>query len=308
MNGAKSSTATATTATADNAPPYVGRFAPTPSGDLHLGSLYAATASYLDARAHGGQWFLRIEDLDKPREVKGSADGILRALELFGFEWDGPVVRQSERMHLYEEALESLASRRLIYHCSCSRQQLDDDGRYPGTCRDRAIADAMAATRLRIESAPILFADRIQGTYRQDVAAAVGDIILKRRDQIIAYVLAVVVDDAAQGITHIVRGADLLDNTPRQILLQRLLGLATPGYAHVAVLTETDGSKLAKSRHAVPLGEAAPLRQLLTVFMWLGLTPPACLNDASLAEAFEWAIAQWRIGAVPKRLSLPIKY
>src|ERR1700738_5369859 len=284
-NAAKSSTATATTATAE-AQPYVGRFAPTPSGDLHLGSLYTAVASFLDARAHRGRWLLRIEDLDRPREVAGSAAGILRTLQAFGFAWDGEFVRQSDRTERYVEAVQTLRDRDLTFECSCSRLQLEDESRYPGTCRLHPSNSRVAtATRLRVEQGTILFRDRIQGTYRQDIAAAVGDLILRRRDQIFAYVLAVVVDDAAQGITHIVRGADLLDNTPRQVYLQRLLGLAEPHYAHVPVLTEADDSKLAKSRRSVHLGAASPLPQLLAAFSMLGLVPPASLRSAPIAEA-----------------------
>jgi glutamyl-Q tRNA(Asp) synthetase len=273
-----------------------------------LGSLYTAAASYIDARAHGGRWLLRIEDLDRPREVAGAAAAILRALELFGFEWDGTVVRQSERGAQYAAALRSLHDRNLTFACSCSRLQLEDELRYPGTCRKRSAPVGLpTATRLRIESGHIAFTDRIQGNYRQDVSAAVGDIILKRRDQLFAYVLAVVVDDAAQGITHVVRGADLLDNTPRQIYLQRLLGASLPGYAHVPVLTEPDDSKLAKSRRSVHVNVDSPLPQLLSVFSLLGLAPPASLSLATVAEAWGWAIGQWDIGTVPKRLNLRVR-
>jgi glutamyl-Q tRNA(Asp) synthetase len=302
----KSSTATATTGTDSPAQPYIGRFAPTPSGDLHLGSLYAAVASYLDARAHGGRWLLRIEDLDRPREVSGSAAGILRTLERFGFEWDGHITRQHERGELYEAALRNLEARNLTFACSCSRLQLEDELRYPGTCRNRAAADAQTAIRLKIESGYVTFADRIQGTYRQDVSAAVGDIILRRRDQIFAYVLAVVVDDAAQGVTHIVRGADLLDNTPRQIYLQRLLGVAEPCYAHVPVLTEANDAKLAKSRRSVHLSADSPLPQLLSVFAMLGLAAPAQLRSAAIHEAWAWAFAEWSIKNIPKRLNMRV--
>jgi glutamyl-Q tRNA(Asp) synthetase len=263
-------------------------------------------ASYLDARAHGGRWLVRMEDLDKPREVSGSADGILRTLELFGFEWDGPIIRQHGRAEHYEAAMLGLAARSLTFACSCSRLQLEDELRYPGTCRHAAAAATQAAIRLRIEPGYITFADRIQGRFRQDVSAAVGDIILRRRDQIFAYVLAVVVDDAAQGITHIVRGADLLDNTPRQIYLQRLLGVAEPHYAHVPVLTEADDGKLAKSRRSVNLRAALPLPQLLTVFSMLGLAPPAALRSAAIPEAWAWAVAQWSTQKVPKRLNLRV--
>jgi len=276
---------------------------------LHLGSLYTAVASFLDARANGGRWLLRMEDLDRPREVAGSAAGILRTLQAFGFEWDGEVVRQRDRIELYVEALQSLQVRNLTFECICSRLQLEDDVRYPGTCRVRSSASAVpAAIRLRVEPGSMLFSDRIQGSYRQDIAGAVGDVILKRRDGIFAYLLAVVVDDAAQGVTHVVRGADLLDNTPRQIYLQQLLGLPLPAYAHVPVLTEADDSKLAKSRRSVRLdGAEEALPQLLAVFSMLGLTPPAGLAAASLPEAWAWAIGEWRVEKVPKRLNVRVR-
>jgi glutamyl-Q tRNA(Asp) synthetase len=284
---------------------YIGRFAPTPSGDLHLGSLYAAAASYLDARAHGGRWLLRFEDLDRPREVQGSAARIVNALEAFGFEWDGPLIRQSERAELYAAALQSLRERGLTFECSCSRMQLEDESRYPGTCRAQpSKAGVATAIRLRVEEGYVSFTDRIQGMYRQDIARAVGDVIIRRRDQIFAYLLAVVVDDAAQGVNHVVRGADLLDNTPRQIYLQRLLGAALPAYAHVPVLTESDHSKLAKSRRSVRLDPETAVPQLWTVFAMLGLNPPQTLGYATLPEAWSWAIEHWRIDQVPKRLNL----
>jgi len=249
---------------------------------------------------------LRIEDLDRPREVAGSADGILRTLERFGFEWDG-LTRQSERSQLYAEALNQLQAQHRTFACTCSRAQLEDELRYPGTCRDRPAAPGVpAAIRLRVDSREIRFTDRIQGTYRQEVATAVGDIILKRRDQIVAYVLAVVVDDALQGVTHIVRGADLLDNTPRQLYLQQLLGYAEPLYAHVPVLTEPDGAKLAKSRRSVAAGADSPLPQLLTLFSLLGLAPPAWLESGPISAAWTWAIGQWGVNKVPRRLHLRV--
>ena len=255
---------------------------------MHLGSLYTAVASFLDARAHHGRWLLRIEDIDKPREVAGSADRILRTLQAFGMEWDGEVVRQSDRIDFYAAALRSLESRNLTFDCSCSRLQLEDESRYPGTCRMHpAVSGAPAAIRLRVEPSLIYFADRIQGAYRQDVAAAVGDFILKRRDQLYAYVLAVVVDDAAQGVTHIVRGADLLDNTPRQIYLQRELGLPLPRYAHVPVLTELDDTKLAKSRRSVRVDSAEALPQLLAVFSMLRLPVPSSLARHNPGRSLE---------------------
>ena len=274
---------------------------------MHLGSLYTAVASFLDARTHQGRWLLRIEDLDRPREVAGSADGILQTLQAFGFEWDGEIVRQRDRDELYAGALRALQLRHLTFECSCSRLQLEDETRYPGTCRVRPSAAGVAtATRLRVDPGTILFADRIQGRYRQEVSAAIGDVILRRRDQVFAYLLAVVVDDAAQGVTHVVRGADLLDNTPRQILLQRLMGLPTPLYAHVPVLTEPDDTKLAKSRRSVRLSAEQALPQLLWVFSLLGMVPPEALARASIAEAWSWAIGQWRVNRVPKRLNVRV--
>ncbi len=285
----------------------MGRFAPTPSGDLHLGSLYAAAASYLDARARGGRWLLRIEDLDRPREAAGAADRILRTLQAFGFQWDGEIVRQRDRAGLYVRALQTLRDRRLTFECSCSRLQLEDESRYPGTCRMHpAVPGVATATRLRVEPGTLLFTDRIQGTYRQDVAASAGDIILKRRDDVIAYVLAVVVDDAAQGVTHVVRGADLLDNTPRQIHLQQRLGLSPPVYAHVPVLTEADDSKLAKSRRSLRLDTNSVLPQLLSVFAMLGLGASHTASVATVGEAWTWAVGQWNIDRVPKRLNLRV--
>ena len=274
---------------------------------MHLGSLYAAAASFLDARANRGRWLLRIEDLDRPREAPGSADSILRTLQAFGLQWDGEVVRQRDRSEHYVRALQSLQSRDLTFECGCSRLQLEDDSRYPGTCRARApAAGAATASRLRVEPGLIQFSDLIQGVFRQDVAAAVGDVILKRRDRVFAYLLAVVVDDAAQGVTHIVRGADLLDNTPRQIYLQRQLGLPLPAYAHVPVLTEPDDSKLAKSRRSVRLDQGQALPQLLAVLSMLGMRPPAALVRASLAEVWDWAVANWNLGSVPKRLNVRV--
>lgn len=240
--------------------------------------------------------------------MAGSADGILRTLEQFGFEWDGAVTRQYDRAECYEEALSVLNARQRTFACACSRAQLEDELRYPGTCRTRQLSpDTPAAIRLRVEAGQVQFTDRIQGTYRQNVADAVGDFILKRRDHIYAYVLAVTVDDAAQGITHIVRGADLLDNTPRQIYLQGLLGLAEPRYAHVPVLTEADGSKLAKSRRSVHLSAESPLPQLESVFSLLGLAPPPTLASATISEAWRWAMAQWSLNKVPRRLDLAVK-
>jgi glutamyl-Q tRNA(Asp) synthetase len=286
---------------------YVGRFAPSPTGDMHLGSLYTAAASYLDARANGGRWLLRIEDLDRPRELPGSSAAILTTLEAFGFQWDGEILRQSQRESLYRAALEQLEQHGLLFDCSCSRQDLADEPRYPGTCRDRLPrAGSPTGRRLRVEPRQIDFIDHIQGPYRQDVAAACGDLLLRRRDSIYAYLLAVVVDDAATGVTRVLRGADLLDNTPRQIYVQQALGLPTPQYAHVPLICEPNGSKLAKSRRSLRLEPEAPLEQLRLVFDLLGLDPPDDLSHAGIDAAWRWATARWELGCVPRVHSLPL--
>jgi glutamyl-Q tRNA(Asp) synthetase len=235
--------------------------------------------------------------------VPGSADGILRTLSRFGFEWDGEVVHQSDRSDRYAAALDDLRARGLTFQCSCSRLQLEDQ-RYPGHCRNGPLKPGTpCATRVRVDEATIQFTDRIQGTFRQDVAAAVGDMLVRRRDQLFAYVLAVVVDDAVERVTHVVRGADLLDNTPRQIHLQRLLGLPAPAYAHVPLLMEPDGKKLAKSSRSVQLDGGTPLPLLIRVFDLLNLSPPPELNLATVPEAWSWATARWSIDRPPKRLT-----
>lgn len=246
-----------------------------------------------------------MEDLDRPREVAGAAEKILLDLHEFGFEWDGEIIHQSHREESYRAALHSLRDRTLTFECSCSRSQLASEERYPGYCRDgpRNLKSS-TAVRVRVEPGPIAFADRIQGEIRQDVSAAVGDIIVQRRDRIMAYVLAVTVDDAAQGITHIVRGADLLDDTPRQIYLQQLLGFPLPRYAHVPVLVENDGSKLAKSRSSRHLSRGTVQAQLIKVMKLLGLEPPPVLQTEPISEVWRWAIHHWSIERVPKRLTL----
>jgi glutamyl-Q tRNA(Asp) synthetase len=282
----------------------VGRFAPSPTGELHLGSLYTAAASFLDARVHGGRWLLRMEDVDRPREVRGAADRILATLEDFGFQWDGAVMRQSARSDAYEAALAALGGRGLTFQCSCSRGDLAEEARYPGHCRHGPRDPAAAtATRLKIEPGRIAFTDRIQGEYSEDVAETVGDAILKRRDGLHAYLLAVVVDDAAQDVSHVVRGADLFDNTPRQIHLQRLLGLPNLVYAHVPALLEPDGRKLSKSARSVPLERDRALPQLAYVFDLMGLAPPGSLARGSIREAWDWAFAHGSLDAVGRHPS-----
>jgi glutamyl-Q tRNA(Asp) synthetase len=239
-----------------------GRFAPSPTGPLHLGSLVAAVGSWLFARRLGGQWLVRMEDLDTPRVVAGSADEILRALERYALTWDGEVVYQSQRIALYDDALAALRAKNLIYDCGCSRADLARAasaplGRepvYPGTCRDGLPAGRVArAVRFRTSHEVIAFDDMLRGHVEEDVAAETGDFVIRRADGVYAYQLAVVVDDAAQNITQVVRGADLLTSTARQIALQRALGLPTPSYAHLPLVTNADGSKVGKREGALPL-------------------------------------------------------
>ncbi|MDN6856008.1 tRNA glutamyl-Q(34) synthetase GluQRS [Pseudomonas sp. CAN2814] len=285
---------------------YIGRFAPTPSGYLHFGSLVAAVASYLDARAVGGKWLVRMEDLDPPREMPGAQAAILEALERYGFEWDGPVERQSQRGDAYAAQVEQWLRSGLAYACTCSRKQLEgSNGIYPGTCRD-AQHDwhGDVAIRIRVPELDYRFTDRLQGEFHQHLGREVGDFVIRRRDGLFAYQLAVVLDDAWQGVTDIVRGADLLDNTPRQLYLQELLGIAAPSYLHVPLIIQPDGHKLGKSYRSPPLqaDQAAPL--LVRALKALGQKPPAELLQATPREVLVWGIAHWDVTAIPRSLTL----
>lgn len=286
---------------------YRGRFAPSPSGRLHFGSLVAATASYLSARQAGGEWLLRIEDLDPPRTVPGSADQIVATLEALGFEWSGSILFQSTRAEAYQAALTQLLDLGLAYPCSCSRSELltaqpaSKPGgtlRYPGFCRNgphpRFPAEPMAI-RLRVEAAPIAVEDGIQGARIFDVAREVGDFVIRRRDQLYAYQLAVTVDDADQGITHVVRGIDLWDSTPRQMILQRALGLPTPKYAHVPLATGTNGVKLSKSAGAAAIDMRTPTWQVWRALQFLRQAPPPELRMGAVDALWDWAIQHWRV-------------
>lgn len=287
-------------------PTYVGRFAPTPSGFLHFGSLVAALASYLDARACGGRWLLRMEDLDPPREMPGAQDAILRTLERYGFEWDGTMVRQSDRHAAYQAVIDHLLQQGLVYACTCSRKQLEAHGGiYPGTCRNAAHPMTGAAIRLRVPELEYRFLDRVQGEFRQHLGREVGDFVIRRRDGLYAYQLAVVLDDAWQGVTDIVRGADLLDSTPRQLYLQELLGLPQPRYLHIPLLIQPDGHKLGKSYRSPPLpaDRAAPL--LGRALRALGQPAPAELDAASPRQVLAWGIAHWDPTRIPACRTLP---
>ena len=330
---------------------YIGRFAPSPTGPLHFGSLVAAVASYCDAKANNGKWLLRMENLDKPREIAGAADAILRQLDSFGFEWDAFVMYQSQRANIYAEYLYQLQRSGFVYSCTCSRKEIADsailggiDGViYPKTCfNDQQQLNASnfitAATarvvraenpstngllmressinagswRINVDDAPIIsFVDAIQGEVLQHLQTQVGDFILKRKDGIFAYQLAVVVDDALQNITHIVRGADLLDSTPRQIYLRNLLDfnkleLAAISYAHVPVAANIVGEKLSKQTLAKPIDTRLASQLIVDALSFLGQMPPAELKDASLAQCWIWATENWRLAKVPKQEKIVI--
>jgi glutamyl-Q tRNA(Asp) synthetase len=285
---------------------YRGRFAPSPTGPLHYGSLVAAMASYLDARARQGDWLLRMEDVDETRTVPGAADDILRTLDAFGFQWQGQVLVQSRRKSLYGDVIAQLRLDGNAFDCGCSRADISASPRrgpegpiYPGTCRDRLPAGKRArSVRLRVTDQDIAFTDRIAGPQRQDLAAELGDFVIRRADGYTAYQLAVVVDDAEQGINQVVRGADLLRSTPRQIYLQGLLGLPTPSYAHVPLALGPDGRKLSKQDRAHPVLAADPLPPLLSALAFLGQLPPP-EPPASIDAFWQWAIANWDIDRVP---------
>ena len=283
---------------------YRGRFAPSPTGPLHRGSLLTAVASWLDARAQGGAWLVRMEDLDIPRVVPGADADILATLARFGLEPDAPVLYQSTRAVAYRKALDSLAARGLAYRCRCTRSGIT--GVYDGHCRELGITDPDSAWRLRLAEDSILaFEDRIQGRVELR-AASLGDPVLMRRDGIAAYQLAVVVDDAFQGITDVVRGADLLDSTAWQIALANALSLPVPRHAHVPLLTEPDGTKLAKSRRSLPVAglQAAPL--LVGTLALLGLEPPAELKAAAVSDILHWAVQHWSLRAMAGMRAVPL--
>ncbi|HEY0333683.1 MAG TPA: tRNA glutamyl-Q(34) synthetase GluQRS [Stenotrophomonas sp.] len=274
--------------------PYRGRFAPSPTGPLHYGSLFAALGSWLLARAAGGQWLVRIEDIDPPREVAGAAEAQLRTLTAFGLVSDLPVVRQSERSPIYAAALDRLLLAGTAFACSCSRAELAAAGGLHHACL-HPLRDGAQAIRLRVDTGTrIAFDDALQGPVEQDVHAEVGDVVLRRADGYWAYQLAVVVDDAAQGITDVVRGADLLDSTPRQILLQRALGLPIPKYLHLPLVLDAQGRKLSKSEAARPLDDADPLPALRAAWRDLGQDPRTVAEAGSVDAALRLAVEHFR--------------
>ncbi|MCB1777221.1 MAG: tRNA glutamyl-Q(34) synthetase GluQRS [Candidatus Competibacteraceae bacterium] len=286
--------------------PACGRFAPSPTGPLHFGSLIAALGSFLEARAQHGQWRVRIEDVDVPRTAPGAADAILRTLESYGLLWDGDVWFQSQRTERYQAALEALSRAGRLYPCTCTRRELagcqrgaDGSPLYPGNCRAGPRQPGRPhAFRLQVGDACLTFQDAVQGERHQRLASAVGDFVLRRADGWFTYQLAVVVDDADQGVTEIIRGADLLDSTPRQLYLQRLLGLPTPRYGHLPIAVDARGDKLSKQTHAPPLDDQNPGPALWQALRFLGQCPPDDLLKAPPAEILDWALTHWRLNRV----------
>lgn len=294
---------------------YRGRFAPSPTGHLHFGSLVAALGSCLEARVRGGEWLLRMEDVDAPRTVPGAADAILRSLDAHGFGWDGPVLWQSQRLEAYAEALEQLKRDGHAYPCGCTRKEISEAGggpsidgapRYPGTCRFGLPPGRSArAWRLRVPDREVAFVDGLQGRVGHNLERDVGDFVLLRADGQFAYQLAVVADDAFQGITHVLRGADLLDSTPRQIWLQQCLGLPTPDYVHLPVATNGAGEKLSKQTRAPALDDTRPVPALFRALSFLGQEPPEALLLGDRQEIWAWAMAHWSLARVARSRAIP---
>jgi glutamyl-Q tRNA(Asp) synthetase len=284
---------------ADFQPFYVGRFAPSPTGPLHLGSLVAAVGSFLDARKAGGRWLLRLEDLDTTRVIPGCSDEMLRTLESFGLNWDGPVEFQSQRISLYAEAFDALRSRGLTFECSCTRRDLGQlETGYPGTCRNGPTRNCgSTATRFRVQDVTVSFQDRVQGACQFD-PRALGDPVIRRRDGVFAYQLAVVVDDNAQDVSDVVRGADLLQSTAWQIQLQQALSLAKPRYAHLPLVVENAAGKLSKSRRSLAIDPARATAQLYDALHLLKHQPPLELRKASPDELLAWATRHWNLDTV----------
>jgi glutamyl-Q tRNA(Asp) synthetase len=279
--------------------PVIGRFAPSPTGDLHFGSLVSAVGSYLEARTIGGRWLLRIEDIDPPREVAGSAKRILDDLYRLGMKPDGPVLYQSERLDVYQQVIDHLLDHGLAYRCACSRKDLPVSGIYPGTCRD-GIPDGKQSrsVRLLVADSDCQFTDRLQGQITDSPADISGDFVIRRADGLFAYQLAVVVDDEYQGVTQVVRGADLLDSTSRQICLQKALGYRSPDYMHLPVALSDDGKKLGKRFQTDPVKHQDPAHAVRSALNFLGQTPPP---DYQLDALWDWAMEHWDNKLIPRR-------
>jgi glutamyl-Q tRNA(Asp) synthetase len=283
---------------------YRGRFAPSPTGPVHFGTLVSAVGSYLQAKKNNGEWLIRMEDVDITRKVDGADIEILNTLEAFGFEWHGKIIYQSEQTDYYQQALERLISQSLVFPCSCSRKQLASSGSdiYPGTCRNQPLASKDEhALRLLAKNTTIEFTDTVMGKQSQNMAQQCGDFVIKRRDGLFAYQLAVVVDDALQNVTEIVRGSDLLDSTPRQIYLQQLLGYATPAYCHLPLAVDSAGNKISKSDDATKVEIKNREKLICSVLEFLAQKPPADLSASNINDIWSWAVEHWDIGQVPEK-------
>lgn len=288
---------------------YIGRFAPSPSGELHHGSLLTAVASYLDARHHNGLWLVRMEDLDPPREQAGAAASILRTLESHHLFWDGPIMYQSKRYEAYQEALDQLQRDSLLYHCNCTRQRLQTLEFYDGHCLSHPPAGPPWATRIKVprtNAAVVAFFDLFQGDQQQDLRTHPGDFVVRRKDGLFAYQLAVVVDDIFQQVTHIIRGSDLLDSTLRQAYLFQQLHSVLPVMGHLPVLTNDAGQKLSKQNHAQPLDNRSAAKNLLQTLHYLNLNPPKDIVGADCSDLLRWATTHWRRDKIPSEMQIDI--
>lgn len=301
--------------------PYRGRFAPSPTGPLHFGSLIAATGSYLQAKQQNGEWLIRIDDIDPPREQKGAADNILRTLESFGFEWNEEVLYQSKRQQRYQEAVDYLIEQHKAYSCSCSRKsilkktgQIKGKGEiiYPGFCRNGALIKhentADYSVRLRSNDVPICFNDALQGEQNISLETHVGDFIIQRREHYFSYQLASGIDDAEQNITEVVRGSDLLSCTPCQLYVQQALNLPSPQYCHHPIIVNKTGQKLSKQSHAKPIAPKDSVFLLYKTLKFLGQMPSIELIEANQEDIWCWAKSHWRLDLVPKKLQITIDW
>lgn len=276
----------------------IGRFAPSPTGDLHFGSLVSAIGSFLEARSKGGSWLLRVEDIDPPREVIGSSDRIIADLSKLGLSPDGPVLYQNSRLEAYQDAVDLLLERGLAYPCACSRKDLTASGKYAGTCRSGIPpGKSPRSIRFRVDPGVLSFFDELQGTVADSPANISGDFIIRRADGLFAYQLAVVVDDNFQGVSQVVRGADLLDSTCRQISLQKALGFSPPTYMHLPVAVSEDGKKLSKRSQTDPVSNREPAHAVRQALQFLGQNPPPGL---SLKALWDWALENWNSTRIPR--------
>ena len=288
---------------------YRGRFAPSPSGPLHFGSLIAALASFLDAKFHQGTWCVRIEDIDPPREVKGSSTVILKALEVYGLHWDEPVLYQSQQSHYYDQALLDLDNQQLSYYCQCTRADIKKmGGTYNGHCKSLSHLSHNSATRVFNQAQINVYSDLFQGKVSTSEHFAKEDFIVKRKDGLYAYQLAVVLDDIYQEITHVIRGCDLLEPTARQLSMYSILGIKPPLYGHVPLAIDLDGYKLSKQNKATALDLNNPAPALFSALTFLGQNPPSELRFENVEAILQWGITHWKRHNIPSQQEIPLKH